>query len=126
MTTNRLAASLVLALFAPFLLAVPAHADEPVPAPQTPLEACEQTRDALEGEVSWWKGRAGSYEELYLSYLESHERMAGIAYQWQLRVVDQAATIEAQRQKIDRRDDDLAGLRAKVADLRARLRAARA
>lgn len=122
---HRLLIGLVGALLAPLLLVVPVHADDPQPAPQTPLEVCQLDRDHWRTEATYWRGQAGVYEELYDAYRVSHERMAGVAEQWQLRAVSQAATIERQRGRLEHQRSRVEQLRARVAELRERLAARR-
>ncbi len=107
-------AALALALTAPLLLAVPAHADEP-PTPPTPEAACEARLAAALADATYWRSQSDTFEELYEAARDGNELMTGVAVQWQTRAVAQTQTIARQADRIDR-------LRAKVAELRKKLR----
>ena len=102
------------------LSAPPAQAiDEiPTPDPNPELTACLEREGWATREAQRWEAKAGVYEELYESYLASHERLATIAHDWQLRAFEQREVIDRLRRMADRRAATIQRLRAKVRALR--------
>lgn len=106
----------VLLLLLATVIPTQARADDhealpPDPAPKTPLEACERTRDSQAREIEWWAAQYASLDELHEARVADSELLAQVAAQWQHRVVAQA--------------EEIRRLEAKVARLRAKLQARR-
>lgn len=120
-TIRRMTTALVLAIFAPLALTLPAHAaDEPTPEPD-PLATCQEHLSAWQIEAVYWRGEATAAVDSELRAadraLAAETRAENLAHQLgqrtserdRLRLLNNRLT--AQRNQ----------LQAKVAELRARL-----
>lgn len=117
-TLHRLFAAVVLALIAPFLLVVPAHAaDEP-----DPLTACQAEAAHWKVEAAYWKGDADAATASELRAGDRALAAEGRAEALSHQLGQRTAERDRLRGKVNRLTAARASLQAEVADLRAELR----